>query len=135
MINPTARGLLTGVIVELTAATAYLHFSLGGTLFLLNAAGYVALGAAYAISAVAPIPIVRRFSWLPRLGLAAYTLVTIGAYLLMGPYFALGWIAKGIELAIIGLVLADLLVTYGSPASLIRAAEESFAPPPSRRGT
>ena len=80
-----ARGagvaLLTAVILELTAATGYIHFSLGGTLFLLNAFGYAALGAAYAVAAVAPIPLVRRFSWLPRVALAAYALVTIGAYL------------------------------------------------------
>jgi hypothetical protein len=57
-----------------------------------------------------PIPIVRRLRWLPRVGLAGYALITIGAYLLMGPYIALGWIAKAIELAIVGLVAVDLLV-------------------------
>src|SRR5688500_16249815 len=123
MTNPTARGLLTGVIVELTAATAYIHFSLGAPIFVLNGAGYVALGAAYAIAAIAPIPIVRRFRWLPAMGLATYALVTIGAYLVIGPWFSLGWIAKGIEVAIIGLVLADLLGTYGGPGSLIRAGQ------------
>ena len=135
MTNQTARVLLIGVIVELTAATAFIHFSLGGSLFVLNGAGYVALGAAYAIGAFAPIPIVRRFGWLPRLGLAGYALVTIGAYLVIGPYFALGWIAKGIEVAIIGLVLAELVGTYGSPASLLRAAQASFGIAPSRRET
>ena len=113
MINPTARGLLIGVIVELTAATATIHLSLGGTIFLLNGLGYIGLGAAYAIAAIVPIPIVRRLSWLPAIGLAGYALITIGAYLVIGPYFMLGWITKGIELAIIGLVLVDLLGTYG----------------------
>ncbi|MDQ4035854.1 MAG: hypothetical protein M3153_07980 [Chloroflexota bacterium] len=123
MTNPTARGLLTGVIVELTAATAYIHFSLGGAIFVLNGAGYVALGAAYAVAAIAPIPIVRRFRWLPAVGLAAYALVTIGAYLVTGPWFSLGWIAKGIEVAIIGLVLADLVASHGGPGSLSRAGQ------------
>lgn len=117
MIAGRAAGaLLTAVIVELTAATAYIHFTLGGTLFLLNALGYTVLGVAYAIAAVAPIPVVQRLSWLPRLGLAGYAVVTIGAYLVMGPYFDLGWIAKGIEVAIVGLVTVDLLTDYGSPA-------------------
>ena len=113
MFNLTARGLLIGVIVELTAATATIHLNLGGTLFTLNGLGYIGLGAAYAIADLVPIPIIRRLSWLPAIGLAGYALITIGAYLVIGPYFLLGWITKGIELAIIGLVLLDLTGTYG----------------------
>jgi hypothetical protein len=128
----TGGALLTAVILELTAATGYIHFSLGGTLFLLNALGYAAFSAAYAVAAVAPIPLVRRFSWLPRVALAAYALVTIGAYLVMGPYILLGWIAKGIEVAIVGLIGVDLLSTYGSPSGLIRAATASVRIKPDR---
>ena len=105
-----AAGVMLFVILELTVATALIHLSLGGTLFTLNALGYLAFGSAYLASAVLPLPVLRRVSWLPRVGLAGYALITIGAYLLMGPYFALGWIAKGIELAIVGLVAVDLLV-------------------------
>src|SRR5688572_31424360 len=90
------RMIMAFVIVELTAVTGYLHYSLGGELFMLNAVGYLALGAAYSAAIFLPIPLIQRFAWLPRLGLAAYTLVTIGAYFVMGPYFSLGWIAKGI---------------------------------------
>jgi hypothetical protein len=127
--NPIARILLIGVILELTLATALIHLSLGGVLFSLNGLGFVGLGAAYAIAAVGPIPIVQRFEWLPRLALGVYAAVTIGAYLLIGPYFTLGWVTKAIELAIVGLVLADLLATYGSPTRLVRTAVSSFAPP------
>lgn len=112
--GPSAGGLAAGlmlfVILELTVATAYIHLTLGGLIFTLNGLGYVGLAVAYLASAVLPMPFVRRFSWLPRIGLAGYALVTIGAYLVIGPYFALGWIAKGIELAIVGLVAVDLLV-------------------------
>ncbi|MGH2445458.1 MAG: hypothetical protein ACRDGD_05395 [Candidatus Limnocylindria bacterium] len=108
-MNSTPRILLTGVILELTLATAFIHFTLGGTLFLLNAAGYLALGAAYIVGAVVPMPAIRRLSWLPRLGLAAFASVTIVAYLVIGPYFTLGWVTKGIEVAIVMLVIADLL--------------------------
>ena len=107
--NTTPRILLTGVILELTLATAIIHLTLGGTLFLLNAAGYLALGAAYLVGA-APMPAVRRLSWLPRAGLAAFASVTIVAYLVTGPYFTLGWVTKGIEVAIVLLVIADLLI-------------------------
>ena len=109
-LNSTPRMLLTGVILELTLATALIHFSLGGTLFLLNAIGYVALAAAYLAAVVVPIPAARRLAWLPRLGLAAFASVTIVAYLVIGPYFTLGWVTKGIELAIVLLVVADLLI-------------------------
>jgi hypothetical protein len=105
---------LTGAIVELTLTTAYIHFSLGGTLFLLNAAGYVALAAAVAFTALVPHPFLARLAWLPRLGLAGYTLLTIGAYLVVGPYFALGWVAKAIEVAILILLAADTIRRYGS---------------------
>ena len=108
--NATPRILLTGVILELTLATALIHLALGGTLFLLNALGYLALGVAYLAVAAMPMPAVRRLGWLPRVGLAAFASVTIVAYLVIGPYFTLGWVTKGIELAIVLLVIADLLI-------------------------
>ena len=105
-----AAGVMLFVILDLTLATAWIHLTLGGTLFTLNGLGFLAFGAAYLASAVLPMPFVRRLAWLPRVGLAGYGVVTIGAYLIMGPYITLGWIAKGSELAIVGLVAVDLLV-------------------------
>src|SRR5688572_8438056 len=113
-MTTTPRILLTGVILELTLATAIIHFTLGGTLFLLNAAGYLALGAAYLMAVALPMPAIRRLSWLPKVGLAAYASVTFVAYLVIGPYFTLGWVTKGIEVAIVMLVIADLL--FGTDA-------------------
>ena len=107
-MTTTPRILLTGVILELTLATAFIHFTLGGTLFLLNALGYLALGVAYLAAASLPMPGIRRFGWLPRVGLAAFATVTVVAYLVVGPYFTLGWVTKGIEIAIVMLVIADL---------------------------
>ncbi len=121
--TPRTSGLLglalTLVAVDLTLTTAYIHFTLGGTLFLLNAAGYAALAAGLAIFAV-PHPLTRRFAWLPRLALAGYTATTIAAYLVIGPYFTLGWIAKAIEVGISVVVAADLLRLYGSPMGVVR---------------
>jgi hypothetical protein len=59
---------------------------------------------------------------MPRAGLAAYTATTIGAYLVMGPHFSLGWVAKGIEVAILALLVADAVRAYGSAPGLVRAA-------------
>ena len=114
-------------IVDLALITAYIHLTLGGTLFTLNAIGYAALAAALVASAI-PHPFVARFAWLPRVALGAYTAVTIVAYLVVGPYFSLGWVAKGVEVAIIALLAADLVRLYGSPAGLLSAALGSLRP-------
>jgi hypothetical protein len=120
---------LTVAIVDLTLITAYIHLTLGGTLFTLNALGYVALAAAVVATAL-PHPFLRRFAWLPRIGLAGYAAITIVSYLLIGPYFSLGWVAKAVEIAIIVLVAVDLARLYGSPAGLVRAAIGSVRPGP-----
>ena len=114
---------LTATIIELALVTAYIHVTLGGLLFTLNAAGYATLAVATAVAAAVPHPIVERFSWLPRVGLSGFTAVTIGAYLVIGPYFSLGWVAKAVEVAILILLAADVVRVYGSPAGLVRAAE------------
>jgi hypothetical protein len=118
---------LTIAIVDLTLITAYIHLTLGGTLFTLNALGYAALAAAVAVTAL-PHPFLRRFAWLPRVGLGAYALATIVGYLVIGPYFTLGWVAKAIEVAILVLLAADLARLYGSPAGLAHAALASVRP-------
>ena len=123
---------LTATIVELALITAYIHLTLGGTLFTLNAVGYAALATALAIGAI-PHRSIARFSWLPRIGLAAFTAVTIGAYLVIGPYFALGWVAKAVEVAILTLLAADVMRVHGSLAGLARAAVATFHSRP-RRG-
>ncbi len=120
--------LLTTAIVGLTLATAYIHLGLGGLLFTLNGLGFVGLAGLIVIGAVSPISLVERFSWFPRLALAGYTAMTIGGYLVMGPYFSLGFIAKGIELAIIALLVVDVVRVYGSPFGLVRTALDSVAP-------
>jgi hypothetical protein len=123
-----AGAVLTAAIVGLTLATAYIHSTLGGLLFTLNALGYLGLAALIVIGAAAPVAIVERFSWFPRLALIGYTLMTIAGYLVMGPYFTLGFIAKGIEVALVTLLVVDVIRVYGSPMGLVRSALDSVAP-------
>lgn len=120
--------VLTAAIVGLTLATAYIHSTLGGLLFTLNALGYLGLAGLIVIGAVAPVAIVERFSWFPRVALVGYTAMTIAGYLVMGPYFTLGFIAKGIEVALVVLLVADVMRVYGSPAGLVRTALGSVGP-------
>ena len=121
----SSNRVLIGAIVALTLATAYIHLGLGGLLFTLNGLGYVGLAALIVIGAAAPISLVKRFSWFPRLALAGYTAMTIAGYLVMGPYFTLGFIAKGIEVALVTLLVVDMVRVYGSPLGLVRAAVAS----------
>ena len=124
----TAGFVVTAVIVGLTLATAYIHLGLGGLLFTLNGLGYIGLAGLIVIGAAAPAPIVKRFSWFPRVALMGYAAMTIAGYLVMGPYFTLGWIAKGIEVTLIAVLALDILRVYGSPQNLVRTALESLSP-------
>ena len=109
----TAQLVLNLAIVELTLTTAFIHFSLGGALFTLNAAGYVALAGALVVTTVWPVGLIGKLAWVPRVALAAYTVATIVGYLVMGPYFALGWIAKAVEVAILTLLAAEWALRDG----------------------
>ena len=123
-----AGAVLTAAIVGLTLATAYIHSTLGGLLFTLNALGYLGLAALIVIGAAAPAAIVERFSWFPRLALIGYTAMTIAGYLVMGPYFTLGFIAKGIEVVLVTLLVVDIIRVYGSPMGVVRSALDSVSP-------
>lgn len=128
MRTRTAAAMLTAAIVALTGATAYIHLGLGGVLFTLNGLGYIGLAALVVIGAAAPIALVERFSWFPRIALMGYAATTIVGYLVIGPYFTLGWIAKGIEVVLITLLAVDILRVYGSPMGFVRTALASVAP-------
>ena len=110
-------------IVALTLATAYIHYTLGGLMFLMNAAGYAAL----AVAMVVPFGFAERFRWAPRLALLAFTLVTIVGWVLVGGRFDLAYLTKGIEVALVGLLLIDIYRAYGSPADVAREARSGLS--------
>jgi len=120
--------VLGAAIVGLTLVTANIHLSLGGTLFTLNGLGYLGLAALFVIGAAAPTEMIKRFSWFPRIALMGYAALTIAGYLVMGPYFTLGFIAKGIEVALVTLLVIDIFRVYGSPMGLVRSALASIDP-------
>lgn len=118
--------VLTLITIGLTLTTAYIHLTLGGLLFTLNGLGYLGLAALVGIGAAVDHPIVRRFAWLPPVALAGYTVATITGYLVIGPYFTLGWITKGIELVLLTVLAVDVLRVHGSPVGLFRTALTSL---------
>jgi hypothetical protein len=93
--------LLTIAIVLLTLATAYIHSTLGSPLFYLNTLGYVVL----AVALVAPLDLARRFRWLIRIGLLLFTLGTIGGWIVFGARYDVAYIAKGIEVVLVILIV------------------------------
>jgi hypothetical protein len=104
-------------IVGLVLGTAYIHATLGGLLFTLNAAGYLAA----AVAIAAPIALASRFRWFIRIGLAGYALTAIVAWAIMGPYYSTAYVAKGIEIALIALLIVDFVRFDGNPFAKVRA--------------
>ena len=111
-----ADAVLRAAIVGLTLGTAYIHSTLGGTLFTLNAIGYVVL----AVAMVAPIAIASRFRWVVRIALAGYAATTIVGWAIQGPFYSTAYLAKAIELALIVLLATDFVRFEGNPVALIR---------------
>jgi hypothetical protein len=110
-------------IVGLALATGYIHSTLGGLLFTLNAVGYVVA----AIAMVIPLALAVRFRWVIRLGLMGYAATTIIGWAIQGPYYSTAYLAKGIEVALIVLVAIDFARMDGNPVTLIRRELASFA--------
>jgi hypothetical protein len=109
---------LLAAIVALTLTTAYIHFNLGGLLFLLNSLGYVGL----AVILVMPVAVVQRLRPLVLFGLAGYTLATIVGWAIMGPYFTLAYITKVIEVVLLALIAVQLFRTRTEIVPTLRFA-------------
>jgi hypothetical protein len=107
--------VLRASVVGLTLATAAIHASLGGLLFLANAAGYTVL----ALAMVAPGP-AARWRWLVRLALIGFTTVTIAGWVAFGPRFGLAYLDKAIEVALIGILLIEQWQSDGGPVIIYR---------------
>ena len=103
-------------IVGLALATGFIHSTLGGLLFTLNAVGYVVAAAAM----VVPLALAVRFRWIVRVGLIGYASTTILGWAIQGPYYETAYIAKAIEVALIALVAVDFARHDGNPVALAR---------------
>ena len=103
-------------IVALTLGTAYIHSTLGGLLFTLNATGY----AVAAVAMIVPISLAIRFRWIVRLGLMGYALTAIVMWAIQGPYYSTAYVAKAIEVSLIFLLIVDFLRADGNPVTVVR---------------
>src|SRR6478672_3580471 len=123
--------VIRGAIVALTLATGYIHFTLGGLLFTLNATGY----AVAAVAIVVPLALAVRFRWIVRVGLIGYAATAIVAWAIMGPYFSTAYVAKAIEVALIVTLAVDFARHDGSPIAVARRELAAFSSLVGRRGT
>lgn len=112
----TSDVVVRAIIVALTLGTAYIHSTLGGLLFTLNAAGYVVA----AIAVVIPLAIAVRFRWIVRVGLIGYAATAIVAWAVMGPYYTTAYVAKAIEVALIVTLAIDFARHDGNPVGVVR---------------
>ena len=103
-------------IVGLALATGYIHSTLGGLLFTLNAVGYLVA----AVAIIVPLALAVRFRWVVRLGLMGYAATTILGWAIQGPYYSTAYLAKGIEVALIVLLAIDFARMDGNPITVIR---------------
>ena len=104
-------------VVGLTLATAAIHASLGGVLFMANAVGYTTL----AVAMLVPGPI-GQVRWLVRVALMGFTAMTIGGWLLFGARFQLAYIDKAIETVLVAVLAFELWRTDGGPVGIARQA-------------
>jgi hypothetical protein len=123
MTNATSRSAIRPIdvviriaIVGLTLGTAYIHSTLGGLLFTLNALGYLVA----AVAIVIPLGLAIRFRWFVRLGLIGYAATAIVAWAVQGPYYTTAYIAKAIEVALIVLLAVDFARMDGNPVKVVK---------------
>lgn len=134
LASPTALRasdvVIRAAIVALALATGYIHSTLGGLLFTLNAVGYAVAAAAM----IVPLALAVRFRWVVRLGLIGYAMTTILGWAIQGPYYETAYIAKAIEVALIVLVAIDFVRHDGNPITVVRRELAGLAALVSGRG-
>lgn len=103
-------------VVGLTLATAAIHATLGGWLFLGNALGYTVL----AVAMIAPIAFLARWRWVVRAALIGFTVATIVGWFMFGARFPLAYVDKAIELVLLAVLLAEVHLHDEGPANVLR---------------
>ena len=103
-------------VVVLALATAYIHYTLGGMMFMANALGYVVLAALM----VVPIAIVSRYRWVVRALLLGFTIITILGWVVMGARIDLAYLTKAIELGLVAALVIEMWRYDGGPFNVLR---------------
>lgn len=100
--------------VALALGTAYIHSTLGGLLFTLNAVGYATL----AMALIVPLAIADRYRILVRLALLGFTASTVAGWVAFGARYDMGYLATGIEVVLIAVLALDTYRIDGGPLAI-----------------
>jgi hypothetical protein len=97
-------GIIQIGVICLTIATAAIHLYLGGPLFLVNGLVYLAL------LAMLYMPALRRFRAITRIGLIAFTVITIVFWVLYTRFAPdpIGYADKLIEVLLVGMLVLEM---------------------------
>ncbi|MEA2676427.1 MAG: hypothetical protein QOJ81_568 [Chloroflexota bacterium] len=112
--------LLRVAIVVLALSTAYIHWTLGGMMFVANSVVYVVLAGAM----IAPLAIASRYRWLIRAALIVFALMTIGGWMMFGARIMLGYVDKAIEVGLIALLFVEMFRYDGGPLAVAQRGWE-----------
>ena len=127
----TSDIVVRAAIVALALTTGYIHSTLGGLLFTLNAVGY----AVAAFAMIVPLALAVRFRWVIRIGLIGYAATAILMWAIQGPFYSTAYIAKAVEVALIVVLAVDFARHDGSPVNVVRRELAAFTNLVARRGT
>jgi hypothetical protein len=112
--DATAIALVAAAAI-LTLATAYIHSTLGGLLFTMNAVGYTVA----AVALVVPLGPLAPFRWVVHVGLLAFVLATIAGWIMFGARIDIAYIDKAIEVVLVALLVVMIYRFDGGPSGVI----------------
>ncbi len=104
------------VAVALALGTSYIHSTLGGLLFTLNAVGYATL----AVALIVPLGIADRYRVLVRLAFLGFAASTVAGWVAFGARYDMGYLATGIEVVLIAVLALDTYRVDGGPEAIAR---------------
>ncbi len=101
-------------VVGLALGTGYIHSTLGGMLYTLNAIGYLVL----AVAQVVPLGPLSGYRWVARLALAGFAVSTIVGWYLFGARYFTAYLAKAIEIVLISVLGVEVFRLDGGPRGI-----------------
>jgi hypothetical protein len=103
-------------IVALTFATAYIHTTLGGLMFMANAVSYLG----FAALMILPLDVASRYRWLVRAALIGFAAGSIVAWFIFGARYWMAYLDKGIEVGLIALLFVEMFRYDGGPLAVAK---------------
>ncbi len=120
--------------VALALGASYIHSTLGGLLFTLNAIGFATLaaGLVFPFGWLVGARYARPLRLLARLALMGFAAATVGGWVMFGARYSTGYMATASECVLVVLLGLDVARAVGGPVSVVRELLR-LVPAPLRR--